>query len=317
MPKAARAATAEAGKIKLVMCDDNVTVESVATPSEIIFYPKFSPDRQNYVVYVPEDLTEVTFEGIFKNLFPAGHDLQYKQPGWAFVGIEADNVHKPGCRECRWSSIGTNQPSRYPRRVTLEAGVNTVKLVTYHWFQRWGPSPSETHDHSFVMASDKIAHKVYTLELVWKSPDTPLEAPDEPAGPTRTVDYDTDDDGLIEVSSLAQLDAMRWDADGDGYSDHGGPLHAGFPNALAGMGCPASGCVGYELTADLDFDTNASGGADSGDDWWNSGHGWVPIGADAVHFSGVFEGNGHVISNLFINSTNDTQSRATGYAKPD
>jgi len=317
VPKADRAATAEKGKIKVVMCDDNMTVESIATTSDIIFYPKFSPDRQNYVVYMPDDLTEVRFVAIFKNLFPASGLRESGLPGWAFAGVEGDTVIHPDCRECRWRGIGNNQPSSNGARVTMTPGVNTVKLVTYHWFQRWGPSPSESHDYAWVMASDKIAHKVYTLDLVWKSPDTPLEAPDEPAGPTRTVDYDTDDDGLIEVSSLAQLDAVRWDANGDGYADHGGPLHAGFPNALLGMGCPSSGCVGYELTADLDFDTNASGGADSGDDYWNSGHGWVPIGADAVHFSGVFEGNGHVISNLFINSTNDTQSRATGYAKPD
>ena len=54
-----------------------------------------------------------------------------------------------------------------------------------------------------------------------------------------------------------------------------------------------------------------------GDDYWNGGHGWVPIGADTGHFSGVFEGNGHTIANLYINSNNDTQSRATGYARAE
>ncbi|MCY4516111.1 MAG: hypothetical protein OXB99_02600, partial [Acidimicrobiaceae bacterium] len=212
VPKADRAATAEKGKIKVVMCDDNMTVESIATTSDIIFYPKFSPDRQNYVVYMPDDLTEVRFVAIFKNLFPASGLRESGLPGWAFAGVEGDTVIHPDCRECRWRGIGNNQPSSNGARVTMTPGVNTVKLVTYHWFQRWGPSPSESHDYAWVMASDKIAHKVYTLDLVWKSPDTPLEAPDEPAGPTRTVDYDTDDDGLIEVSSLAQLDAVRWDA---------------------------------------------------------------------------------------------------------
>ena len=33
--------------------------------------------------------------------------------------------------------------------------------------------------------------------------------------PTTTVDYDTDDDGLIEISNLAQLDAVRHDLTGD------------------------------------------------------------------------------------------------------
>ena len=36
--------------------------------------------------------------------------------------------------------------------------------------------------------------------------------------PTTTVDYDTDDDGLIEISNLAQLDAVRYDLSGDGVS---------------------------------------------------------------------------------------------------
>ncbi|MDE2687059.1 MAG: hypothetical protein OXI16_06105 [Chloroflexota bacterium] len=30
------------------------------------------------------------------------------------------------------------------------------------------------------------------------------------------VDYDADDDGLIEIEWLEQLDAVRWDLDGNG-----------------------------------------------------------------------------------------------------
>ena len=33
------AGTTERGKIKFVICDDNLTVESVATTSDIVFYP--------------------------------------------------------------------------------------------------------------------------------------------------------------------------------------------------------------------------------------------------------------------------------------
>ena len=40
-------------------------------------------------------------------------------------------------------------------------------------------------------------------------------------------------------------------------------------------------------------------------------------GADTDHFSGVFEGNGHTISNLFINSDDVTVSAATGYRRVD
>ena len=85
------------------------------------------------------------------------------------------------------------------------------------------------------------------------------------------VDYDADADGLIEVKSLAQLNAIRWDLDGDGtgdkldsnndgdYTDTGeydytANYTAAFPSAANAMGCPNTGCVGYELAANLDFD---------------------------------------------------------------
>ena len=72
------------------------------------------------------------------------------------------------------------------------------------------------------------------------------------------MDYDADDDGLIEVADLAQLNAIRWDLDGDGVASEAGYATA-FPDAPADMGCPATGCTGYELTADLDLDTDGSG----------------------------------------------------------
>ena len=120
----------------------------------------------------------------------------------------------------------------------------------------------------------------------------------------QVTDYDTDDDGLIEVSSLAQLDAIRFDLDGDGSAGDAG-YAAAFPNAANGMGCPSTGCVGYELAADLDFDTNGSGDADDGDDYWNDGKGWWGIGKREYRtgdrgYAAVFEGNGHTIRNLYF-----------------
>ena len=115
-----------------------------------------------------------------------------------------------------------------------------------------------------------------------------------------TVDYDSDDDRLLEVTSLAQLHAIRWDLDGNGSSTEAG-YGLAFRDAAAGMGCPATGCTGYELTADLDFDTDGSGAVDvAGDAYWNAGLGWEPIGTTAAPFTATFHGNGHVIANLFI-----------------
>ena len=72
-------------------------------------------------------------------------------------------------------------------------------------------------------------------------------------------------------------------------------------------------CAGYELTADLDFDTDGSGSTwtetggtvtgDTSDDYDNSGAGWDPIGGTtpSTRYSATFRGNGHVIENLFVN----------------
>ena len=116
------------------------------------------------------------------------------------------------------------------------------------------------------------------------------------------TDYDADNDGLIEVSNLAQLDAIRYDVDDRGHGRADGRADdnryaAAFPDAAANMGCPTAGCTGYELVADLDFDTNGNGQADAGDAYWNDGKGWQPI----WRFGATFDGGGHTIANLFFN----------------
>ena len=148
---------------------------------------------------------------------------------------------------------------------------------------------------------------------------------------TGNVDYDSDNDGLIEITTLAQLNAIRWDLDGDGEADSSGnaaSYSTAFPDAEANMGCNESvvtvssndtgnpTCSGYELDAALDFDTDGSGGPNSGDTYWNSGQGWLPIGATAGSatasaYTGEFDGGTHVISNLYVNRSG---SAAVGLA---
>ena len=121
-----------------------------------------------------------------------------------------------------------------------------------------------------------------------------LPLPQAPIG----GDYDADDDGLIEIRTLGQLDAIRLDLDGAGVSPL--PEYRGaFPGAVEGMGCPAD-CTGYELAASLNFDANNNGQADAGDAYWNSGSGWLPIGRGGSYYLGDFDGNGHTIANLYI-----------------
>ena len=46
---------------------------------------------------------------------------------------------------------------------------------------------------------------------------------------------------------------------------------------------------------------------------YKTGEGWTPIGTDANPFRGSFNGNGYVISNLYINTTASTSFIITEY----
>ena len=90
----------------------------------------------------------------------------------------------------------------------------------------------------------------------------PATAPQREAA----VDYDADGDGLIEIRNQAQLNAIRWDMDGDAKPDDGsfaGDYAAAFPRIIEDMcagnpdpamtrpGDPGAGCNGYELMKDI------------------------------------------------------------------
>ena len=161
-----------------------------------------------------------------------------------------------------------------------------------------------------VFAIDETSGQI-TVAAALDQAQTPYEltvAASDDAGATATalvtvrltdLDYDADDDGLLDVASLAQLHASRWDLDGNGNSTEAGYTTA-FADPITGMGCPATGCTGYELTRALDFDTDGSGSVDAADDYWNSGSGWEPIGTRATPFTATFDGNRLPIANLFI-----------------
>ena len=105
-----------------------------------------------------------------------------------------------------------------------------------------------------------------------------------PLAPTPTpipgVDYDADDDGLIEITNISQIAVILYDVDGDGTPTKNGveKYRAAYPDTRDNMGCPDSGCVGYELTSDLTFDSNANWGY--------------------IVYAAIFEGNGFTLSNL-------------------
>ena len=100
--------------------------------------------------------------------------------------------------------------------------------------------------------------------------------------------YDTDGDRLIEVTTWQQLHAVRFDLDGDGSVDdiaNSDDYAIGYPVGSNERVCDRN-CTGYELSRSLDFSDAEDYGA----------AGWIPI----RDFNTTFEGNGHTISNLYL-----------------
>ena len=117
-------------------------------------------------------------------------------------------------------------------------------------------------------------------------------------GAAGIIDIDKDDDGLIEICDLEGVSEMRYQLDGSGYKTSAGATKITD-------GCPSTGCRGYELVKDLDFDVAASYRTTSNQVTWTTGDGWSPIGSLSNPFSSVFEGNGFMMAHLYINRSND------------
>ena len=104
-------------------------------------------------------------------------------------------------------------------------------------------------------------------------------------------DVDNDGNGLIEITTAAMLDNMRYNPAGTSYDDEQDDSPTtDAPDADEGdkTGCGGQGgitvCNGYELSNDITLTEN-----------------WIPIGAT---FTGTFDGKGYSISGITISSNN-------------
>ena len=133
----------------------------------------------------------------------------------------------------------------------------------------------------------------------------------------------SDDATLINITTLAQLDAIHYDLNGDGMVDASASMadsisyETAFGLARKGSITCTGGCSGYELRNDLDFeDADGDGTADDKSIWAEGAsgagvsgavaEGWAPIGdnssfTSATQFRATFDGRGRTISNLYIN----------------
>ena len=131
-------------------------------------------------------------------------------------------------------------------------------------------------------------------------------------------DVDDDNDGLIEIATLAQLNNMRYNLAGTSYDDEEADTGTGN-DAGSSLGCPATGCRGYELVSHLDFaDADGDGPESAPYDGDPTGPGnWLPIGkchentdrhpstcgdGDDVAFGAIFQGNAYTITGMNIHS---------------
>src|SRR5690554_143292 len=215
------------------------------------------------------------------------------------AAIDADNDGHPD----RWT-LGCDDECVANSGLTLDMFPETAAA--------WQDDDLDGFPDDWAAGCDVSCQKASGLIL-----DTHLNDQHNVNPPAGIVIVDADHNGLIEIETLEQLDAIRYNLEGTGLK-----LSANDENNSEG--CPprlVNGqmqrlCKGYELKADLDFDTNGDGEIDVKDgDYWNGGEGWQPIGSSSSNaFKAVFEGNGHVIRNLYINRPNTSYVGLFGYA---
>ena len=154
----------------------------------------------------------------------------------------------------------------------------------------------------FLAAMILLGAVALTVALLFMAQMGPRSVAAQPQYP---ANYDANGNNLIEITTLAQLNAIRWDIDGNGVPDREADQYTGdtgaFPVSSDGSVCPTGKtCTGYELMANLDFDTGSAGDR-TDDTYHNAGAGWRP-----PNFNATFDGRGHTISNLFINAASTT-----------
>ena len=182
------------------------------------------------------------------------------------------------------------------------------------------PSPAATIDDTGLVTATTTAESV-VIEVTAAA--TATHAADTLTTTLEIADFvDIDGDGLIEIYDLTMLHNMRYDLRGRSYK-----TATDAPGITTG--CPMTGCNGYELMRDLDFDKDGDGSTWSGDstNGWTldagdsqapyfvtANGGWEPLGNcgtdnecseqsasnDDSVFTANLNGNGFVIRNLAV-----------------
>ena len=131
-----------------------------------------------------------------------------------------------------------------------------------------------------------------------------------------SLSEDADSNGLIDIYTIEDLDNVRFNL--AGTSRKTSQSDTVWRNA----GCPLTGCRGYELKANIDFNNTKWASSYLGEDKVDDG--WVPIGDCGADnnctttfnnnpFTATFNGNGFGIRYLYINRSNQDYVGLFGY----
>ena len=223
-----------------------------------------------------------------------------------FASAPAETQTSPTDATATPTATGTATPTPTPTGTATATGT---------------PTPTATADPNATATPTGTATATATATATSTATPTPTPTA-TPTVPPANADYDADNDGLIEIRTLPQLNAIRYDLNGNGKQDSVSAADwttytTAFLNAASDMGCKLTDhdsnaatpqqatCTGYELMLDLDFDTNGDKRVDSTDP--NSYPVWTPIGTAANPFNATFksDSNGSIpqiakISNFTI-----------------
>ena len=292
--------------------EDQLTLDAAETSADFTVSEggKYKVELQSYS-RDDNDLIAMASNQMEVQSYLRGHVFLIYELGFSITGVEAYPVY--GGVEVRWNNPRWSHITKYQYKALHSDEWHEYKS------RGWTDAPgtgAATTSYTVTGLDDGETYAVWLRAVTEKNTYTfdhyvIVTTPQYitvGSSTYGTTDYDTDDDGLIEIVSADQLNAIRWDLDGDGAiaTDALASYGAAFSGRLQGMGCPDSGCKGYEIG------TGAAGEAAITIDLdvapYNTGAGWAPMGpfisvSDPYGFSAILEGNGSVIDNLFINRT--------------
>ncbi len=241
----------------------------------------FNKDRRSFTSRDVRVSTPVDPETIDRQ--PTFSGASIGRLGWV-RGEDIDTVQLPtatsgnGVLKYRlYSDSGGVDELGLPAGVTFDADALTLTgtptelmEVTYYTFEVY-----ETQDDGSIGDRTGIGFSIHVLDRAIQN-------------------YDTDNDGLIEIATPEQLDAIRWDVEfsaGPGSGAYHEEYAVAFPTVTGGSSCPSGQiCTGYELAADIDLAGTK----------WSRNEGWRPISLNG-NFVYIFDGNGKTINGLYVN----------------